>query len=227
MKLMFFKRQLGNATATRISRGFTMIELIISIGIFTLLSAVTLTKYNTFNNNAEFTNATESIVLALRQAQVYGVAAKSSLDGSGTAIVCGVSAFDCVYGVHFQESLPSQVSIFIDENRNYQYNGPIGGSPGEKIVEVISWKSPIKIFDVQCQGGNCSGGNMDVTFRRPNPDGFITDVSPCDAVSVSGDCFSGSSVILPESYKEGVIILTNEERFSTTTISSTGQISLK
>ena len=225
MKSKFFKQRSTITDKVFGMRGFTMVELIISIGIFTLLSAMTLVKYNTFNNNAEFTNATEGVVLALRQAQVYGVAARSSLAGGGAPVICGISVFDCVYGVHFDKGAPGGVSIFIDENGNYVYDS------GEKVVEVIAWKNPITIFDVQCdENGDCYDGKMDVTFRRPNPDGFIADISPCITdlylLPICKDS-SGNIVDATSSYKKGLIVLRSGDRFSTTTITLTGQISLK
>lgn len=234
MKLKLFKRHSRMNNANFASRGFTMIELLISIAIFTLLSAVTLAKYNTFNNNAEFTNATESIVLALRQAQVYGVAAKSTLDGGGAAILCPPvtgSAFDCVYGVHldaFSGDIISpprndKIVIFVDENRNYIYDS------GETIADTISWKSPIIISGLVCGESVCSGSKMDITFRRPNPDGFIAQQSPCTFTVEPCTWYNNGPVLVDQSrsLEVGLISLTNGERSSTITTSSTGQISLK
>lgn len=192
------------------SQGFTMIELLISISIFTLLSAMVLVKYNSFNIKAEFSNAVEEVVLALRQAQVYGVASKSSTDSGGAIIRCPAvtgSPFDCVYGVHFSSNIGEndKVTIFVDENANYVYD------VGETIAETIRFRSPIRVFGLKCGGGDCAGDRMNITFRRPNPDAFIADVSPT----------------IPISYSSGSVTLTNGEIFSTATTTLAGQISLQ
>lgn len=204
-------------------RGFTMIELLISITIFSLLSAVVLVKYNTFSVKSEFSNAAESIVLALREAQVYGVASKESAGGTGP-IPCGPagSPFDCVYGVHFSANAGEnkQITVFIDENDDYVYRA------GERIVETITWNGSIFIDKLEClpgASGFCTGNTMDVTFRRPNPDAFVTDVTPC---SSAPPCISANGVF-PVSYNSGVVVLSNGERTASTTITSAGQISLK
>lgn len=212
-------------------RGFTMIELVISVTVFTLLSAIALIKYGSFNVKAEFANAAESIVIALREAQVYGVASKSSVSGGGVPVLCGVvnSPFDCIYGVHFsaKPGQNSKISIFVDQNTNYVFD------TGEPIAEVIAWNPPITIAEVQCNKfgvSACYDNQMDITFRRPNPDAFIIDITPCTKEGVlPPPCIKADDTAptSQDSYSSGAIILTNGTTFSTTTITLTGQVSLQ
>lgn len=177
--------------------GFTVIELLVTMGIFLMLTGVVLANYRTFNTNALFANASEDVVLALRQAQVYGASTK------GHPALCSGSSFDCPYGVHFSTTDSHLIRIFVDVNGNKIYDS------GEQFGDVIQWGNNISITSLQCGTLPCTSG-MDVTFKRPNPDAYITDSS-----GASND--------------QGVIILTdtNTTKTVTTTITSAGQISVQ
>jgi len=175
------------------TKGFTLVELLVTMGIFLVMSAAVLANYKGYGNNAYFANASEDIVLALRQAQVYGVGAKG----------VGVS-FTSAYGVYFLAN-SSQIIIFRDSvivNSKYD--------DGEAI-ETITWKSPITISALTCNGSACVGGNASVTFKRPSPDANIYS-------STGGP------------YTIATITITNgltPAKTSTITITNAGQISLQ
>jgi len=190
-------------------QGFTIIELLVTIGIFSVLTGAVLANYRSFNTNATFANATEDVVLALRQAQVYGAATK------GNTAACGAmgTPFDCAYGVYlsWDPTLKNQIKIFVDKNDNKKYDG----TPTDIDVEVIQWSSNIFISDLLCGGtpcvGGASGGAMNVTFKRPVPDAYITD-------NVAAGAFTTGSIVVKDS---------NTGKITTIGISSAGQISLQ
>ena len=184
--------------STRALRGFTLVEVLVSIGIFTVLTGVVLSNYRGYNTNALFANASEDIVLALRQAQVYGVGVK----GTGTS-------FTTPYGVYFSTvaAKKNEIVIFADTNGNRIYN-PLAG---ETAVETIKWNSTTAVSTITCDGVPC-GNNVYVTFKRPNPDAFVATVAN-QAISVGK-----LDVVLNDS---------NTGKTSTISITSTGQISLQ
>ena len=150
-------------------RGFTMIELLVTMGIFLMLTGVVLTNYRAFNTHEVFASSVENLVFALRQAQVYGAGTKG-----GGAVLCGTPAseFDCAYGVHIPQADPSYAyKIFIDANDNRIYDA------GDIDVETITWDNSIYYKTLYCGviGISCTGNVMDITFKRPNPDAYITD----------------------------------------------------
>lgn len=172
--------------------GFTMVELIVTIGIFMVLTSVVLSNYRNYDTNALFANASEDVVLALRQAQVYGVGVKRT---SG-------SDFGKAYGVYFD--IGNQIKIFADLNGNGTYQ------PADRLVETITWKSPIAITGLTCGFSACGGSGLSVTFLRPNPDAIINNSSVTSATIAMWNGVSGVG-----------------SKRSTTTISSTGQISFQ
>ncbi|MEK7460541.1 MAG: prepilin-type N-terminal cleavage/methylation domain-containing protein [Patescibacteria group bacterium] len=177
--------------------GFTLIELMVTIGIFSVITSVVLTNYRGFIVNANFSNASESVVIALREAQVYGVGTKKS------AVVCGTSNFTCAFGVHIDTTDRNSFTVFADVNDNKIYD-----APGEK-VETVNFPLGTSIQSLSCAPIVCSA-RLDVTFKRPNPDAFIADTA-----------------LQGVSYDSATIGLTNGIRNSTITISTAGQMSLQ
>ena len=180
--------------------GFTLVEVLVSIGIFTVLTGVVLSNYRGYNTNALFANASEDIVLALRQAQVYGVGVK----GTGTS-------FTTPYGVHFNSANPNQIIIFADI---YPSAVPplipgdgIYTSGNDTQIETIDWGEVVSSMVLTCDGVSCGGNTANVTFRRPNPDAMIYDSSA--------------------SHNSLEVEITNNVKTSRIIISSTGQISLQ
>lgn len=144
-------------------RGFTLVEVLVSIGIFTVLTAVVLSNYRSYDSSALFANASEDIVLALRQAQVYGVGVR----GTGTS-------FATPYGVYFLKSKPNEIVIFADNNSNGLYS-----SADDTLIETIKWPANIKIdttSGLTCDGVSAAG--IGVTFNRPDPSAIIMRGTP-------------------------------------------------
>ncbi len=153
--------------------GFTLIELLVTIGIFTVISGVVLSNYRSFITNAVFTNDVEGTYLALREAQVYGTGGRRD-SGAG----CGTptpSLFNCAYGVHFTTATPGSYIFFVDRDEDHIFD------TGE-LIQLVPFGTGTTITSLVCPGG-CI--NVNVTFKRPNPDAFIA-VTSGQAVSLNG-----------------------------------------
>lgn len=194
---------------TQQSYGFTIVELMVVVSIMAIMSVIVLSNYRGYSTNAEFANASEDIVLALRQAQVYGSSSKKNVDANGASITCGTpaSAFSCAYGVYFEVG-KNNIIIFADTNGNGVYD-----LAGDTVVETISWRSPISITGTRCSVLSCVNSVLSVTFKRPNPDAIIRVDS---AMSLPSGNIMISNGISGAGVKKNII-----------TISSTGQISLQ
>lgn len=186
------------------SGGFTLVELLVTLGIFMVMTGVVLANYRGYNTNALFANASEDIVLALRQAQVYGVGVKGLPAGS-----CGgLTQFDCSYGVYFQ-SFTNKIIIYADRNADRTYT-----SADNPPVETISWGNTIRIESaVVYFGATMTTFFANITFNRPNPDAFIND-------NFSGRAISGDSATI-------TLRDTTTGKTSVVTITKAGQISLQ
>lgn len=170
-------------------RGFTLVELAVTLGIFAVMTGVVLARYRTFDTNAKFANATEDIVLALRQAQVYGVGTKGQS-----------SSFATPYGVHFDMAFTNRIKLFADNNLDYIYNA------GDTEVETIQWGNGIVLSSVECDTGACGGSKLSAVFKRPNPDAIISNST------VSG--YSVGKISITNGPKTSIIVITKAGQIS-------------
>lgn len=157
---------------TSFQKGFTIIELVVSVAIFALMTALLLAKYGTFNQGILLTNLAYDVALTIRNAQSYGLNVKSVPAGG----LNYSNQFDYAYGVHFDKSSSgnpaanTQVIFFADLDGDREYD------TGEKIsAYTIKRGNYVHSF---CGGpGSCSVptvfGSVDITFKRPNPDATI------------------------------------------------------
>lgn len=183
-------------------RGFTVIELLVTMAIFSVLTGVTLAQYRDYTTNASFANASENIVLALRQAQVYGAGGKQNTAD------CEGNKYMCHYGVSFIEG-NNFFTMFVDSNSNMIFDAE--DTPLEKVM----FENPVYISTLYCSGTCSSFYGMNIVFIRPYTDAWIRD-SSYDGVGFR------------TSYDAGMIQITDgEEKYSTITISRAGQISIE
>lgn len=201
--------------------GFTIVELLLTFSIYAIIASIVIANYRDYSANAISAKAPEDIILALRQAQVYGAGGKENPAICETRNSAGdlisSSFFDCRYGVSFSaaDATKKGFTVFVDVNDNKVYDG------GDTIVETVTWKDPSLITAIEClrtSGVNviCAGGVLNVTFKRPSPDAIVNDVTP-------GAEFP---------FERGRITMSNglagpSEKIKIITISQAGQISLQ
>jgi prepilin-type N-terminal cleavage/methylation domain-containing protein len=146
-------------------RGFSLIELLVVIMIFTVISTVILANHSKFNSSVLLGNVAYDIALSLRQAQVYGL---STQQFSGQ--------FQLGYGIHFSNSTSYILFADIDKNRRYD-------SMVDSAVQTytLGQGHSIQSFcGVRADGSHeCSNSaspitHLDIGFLRPNPDASLT-----------------------------------------------------
>lgn len=183
----------------QLTSGFTMIELLVTLGIFSVMTGVVLASYRTYDTNANFANASEDIVLALRQAQVYGVGQK----GQG-------ASFSTPYGAYFSNAAGKthQIVIFADTVADNIYGS------GDTVLQTITWSNNISV-DVTGSGLKCDNStgvsNLNFVFTRPFPDAKIT-------MGNGTVCLTGGQILIKDS---------NTSKTATVYVSTAGQISLQ
>lgn len=164
---MFFLKKSGQG-----NKGFTIVELMVSVGIFALMTALLLAKYGTFNQGILLTNLAYDLALTIRNAQSYGVNVKSA----PTGIANYSNEFNLPYGVYIDDgvsikALPkNEVVFFVDLNNNQKYDP--GATPSELISKYTmkrgSYVSSICVNQLySC--GSANFHNLHLTFVRPDP----------------------------------------------------------
>lgn len=161
------------------NKGFTLVELIVTISIFVFMSVLLMVKYGNFNQSVLLTNMAYDLALVIRTAQTYGISVRSTTDNSD---------FDRAYGVNLSTknivdargSLNTKIIFFADLTNNYIFDGVSGGDSIESIYN-LSRGAKISKICVGDSSSNCTvtPDVVNVSFKRPDPKAIICNDSSC------------------------------------------------
>jgi prepilin-type N-terminal cleavage/methylation domain-containing protein len=172
MKL--FSKQINKKVNPQNQYGFTIVELIVSLAIFAIMTSLILSKYGKFDQGVILTNLAYDVALTIRNAQSYGLNVRSA---SRDANAFDTTTSGGSYGVHFDKSLPSQFIFFVDGNGNGIYDD-LTNSDQKTTIKRGSSISSMCVSDVKdCINGVTVFNNLDeldITFKRPDPNAIIT-----------------------------------------------------
>lgn len=155
---------------SKLEKGFTLIEVLVSLGVILVIISAVLFNQNTYLESASITQISEEVSSSLLQAQAYGVAVKELTPGS--------SNFSSAYGLTFSllgSGSNSSYLFFADRNLNTYYDNSwdcvVGGS-SECLEKVNLTRNNViqSVCAIKTNGPDeCSGvSRVDVTFLRPN-----------------------------------------------------------
>ncbi|HEY4502422.1 MAG TPA: type II secretion system protein [Candidatus Paceibacterota bacterium] len=152
-------------------QGFSLLELLLVIGIFVTITTIGLVSYSQFNGRTLLDNLAYDIGLSIRQAQYYGLSVREqNVSGSG---------FETAYGIYFSASDPTSYIFFADANRNGEYDGD-SSCDGECIDRFSLGRGYIisELCAVLAGGtSHCmSTGELTyvaISFDRPDPDAIF------------------------------------------------------
>ncbi|MDB5245053.1 MAG: putative Type pilus pilin [Parcubacteria group bacterium] len=91
------------AHAPRAHKGFTLIEMLVVLGIISIISAIAVTGQSTFNQSLLLTNTAYTVAFSAREAQSFGLSSRKfgNVQNAG-------------YGLHFDRALPTSYILFAD-----------------------------------------------------------------------------------------------------------------
>lgn len=155
------------------NKGFTIIELMVSIAIMVIILAVILVNYKKFDSGIVMTNLAYDVALSIRTAQTYGISTRG-------AKVSGATEFDRPYGINFEINPddPSSVNkylLFADTNLNRSYDEVDSLTAtkynirGSYYIKDLCWLDSSTPSAVK----TCGMRSADITFLRPDPDALI------------------------------------------------------
>ena len=137
-------------------RGFTLVELVVTISIFVVVSTLVFANYPKFKSQLSLKKTSQEIAFAVREAQVYSLSVKS-YDNN----------FNIGYGVHFDKNKSSNVILFADVDNSKEYNN------GDKIVKEYAIQTNISIISLCGNENNpptsCELSKLNAVYLRPNP----------------------------------------------------------
>lgn len=140
--------------------GFSLIELMVSIGIVVLVLTIVVTNQGSFNGAVLLRSQAYELALAIREIQTSAVSAQADAAGE----------FYSVLGVHLDTD-PGENNryvLFSDGNGN----GFFDGAATDDIITASQLDARFEIAAVRRSDGSPlgSGNDISVTFERPNFD---------------------------------------------------------
>lgn len=156
MSIRFFK----------LNKGFTLVELLVAIMIFVVMTAIMALRYGDFSKRIVLTNLAYDVALTLRQAQSYSINV-SDISDTGQD-----GDFQKAYGVYFNLNNPRTFILFRDTT------GTVRGiyDTGDQVIKTYTIKNGMKILDlcynVYRESGcavRAGNGVVNIAYMRPNP----------------------------------------------------------
>ena len=159
------------------SFGFSLAELLVTIGIVSALSLVVVFNYSSFNDKLIISSDVQDLAINIRKVQVYGLSVKESTVGGGD--------FNNGYGIYLTLNDPNNYYLFIDRNNNGNYDGTTDCASSSECLEKVPFRKTVSIstFCGAAFGGslvcppNASVRGVSITFVRPNTDANIRFVT--------------------------------------------------
>ena len=222
---------------TSFPSGFTIIELLVTVSIFALISSVLLANYPKFSSKILLENTAHSIGLSVRVAQTFGQSVRG-------VKVSGADVFP-THGIHFSlnginEIDPADRKHFVlfadilpnsgtptENNKIYDAISNCTVTGGE-CIDTLAIQSTEQIVllcgDLKSKeatienwaekGADCGLESLDIAFTRPNPDASIKGKNQV----------SGEEVV----FTDGEIVVQSPRGdYKTVIVWSTGQISVE
>lgn len=180
-----FKKKLNNQK----QKGMTLIELLVALVIFSIITGIVLFNYGDFNASLTMQNLADDIALTVRRAQSYAIGVRGR-EGS----------FQVGYGVHFGVTSYDPTKINADDilyqgsNKSFiLYKDDISGTEhnytntnnscgGEtSCLEMLYIKSSDYISHIKVKPsgeeeqtlGDENPSEVSIFFRRPSPEPYI------------------------------------------------------
>ena len=189
----------------KLNPGFTLIELMVTVGIFVFMTALLLAKYNGYYSGTIFKNQAYDVAITLRQAQSFGISVKADPGNVNSP------SFSAAYGVSFPGT---NVTGF--ELRAYSGTPTSGFTEGalEKDYKLKYGAYFDKFILTQDGSTNPSyADSVYVVFQRPNPEAII-----CPKINGSVTC---------NFYKYLELVMKSQDgKTKSIKINSSGQISI-
>ncbi len=189
---------------SRFAGGFALIELLIAVVLFGIISTFILIAYGKVSRQLFLTSLAYEVALSFREAQSYGVSVHQFQAGGGQ-----FETFDVGYGLHFDQGSMNTYALFSDSGGvagNSVFDGTFGASytasgcvntaecvsvsrieKGNLIYKfcgVLPFGDGGRDASDEAKQEECNIHSLpqtnsvisflDVTFLRPNPDAIIT-----------------------------------------------------
>lgn len=153
--------------------GFGLIELMVSISVMAIVSAIIMVKQNSFNGGVLLRSQAYEVALSAREVQLNAV---SSVGVAGD--------FRTLQGLHFDTNTANSggYRIFIDADNDGFFDASESTGPQGALDDRF------EVHSIRTIGDTYSGSALSIVFERPNFDArFFDSAGEVNASSVEID----------------------------------------
>lgn len=120
--------------------GFTLVELLVTIVIFVVITGVVLLNSNRFDSSVLLNNFAYDVALTIKQAQSYGVNVRENINTGFNTSVSGA------YGIHFNRLVDSTKFVLFNDT----IGGPLSPNTPDQTYEGSFSSCPINDPNSEC-----------------------------------------------------------------------------
>lgn len=152
-------------------RGFSLIEIVVSLAIITLVTTLVMVRFGSFNSSIILKNQAFELALDTREAQVFSVSVRGSQN-----------EFREEYGIYVDVDQPSHYIFWLDDSSNNGGVEPVlpafNASPNDETIRVRTLDPRFSIVEICINtDSNCDVEEVHISFARPNFDAKIRAVT--------------------------------------------------
>ncbi len=183
----------NNKKNNKYSKGMTIIELIVVLSIFVIITTITIFNFGRYRSSESLNNLSDDIALAIRKAQSSATGSQLK-SGSSSGYGVHFTASEYTFGMASKKNFILFTDISPDKIYNYTSNTICASVPTESdecsevlkinssdVIESI-YVSTTDVTDAQILSSTDSG-SLDIVFLRPNLNAFF-----CYKVVFSDPC---------------------------------------
>src|SRR3989344_6201467 len=159
------------------NRGMTYVELIVVLGIFSVMLSIAIFNYKKFQAKVDIKNLANDIALKLVEAQKFSISGKWNSSAS--------ASWKPSYGLYFNVATSTKFLYIVDLNNSNDCTGANCASPysiGGEVLDVINITKQNSVSGLQVFGTGCSSpvavNTLSVVFKRPSSTPIISSSPP-------------------------------------------------
>lgn len=221
MRPIFFMRtsfqSLSDSSKRGAQGGFSLVELLISLAIITVITAMVIVRFTAFDSNVLLKSLAYEVAATVRDAQVYSVSVARNA-------ALGGDAYSTTYGVTFSSGASTYTFFgYSDKDiRNMsnsyaipEYGAVVGGTALTHDILTYTMGGKMRIKEICTTTGGtetCGATRVDVSFRRPEYKALVNRVpvlstpnEDIESVKIKLDSPNGANVWMVEVSRLGQI----------------------
>ena len=149
--------------------GFSLIEILVVIGIFVTLSSLIFFNFRTFSSRIVVDNLAHEIALTIRQAQIFGIGVRGSAGEFPS------------YGTYFSLANNKSFTFFADTDPPGNPAGDGKYTGADSLIQELAIRGTSFISQICGYASPISSctslDEVHVSYIRPNPEGTIIGIA--------------------------------------------------